>query len=319
MARTVASIPRKFGTLLGQDERVVYSLSLPDQERFRRHGWILLPRVFDADDLGAVIEAIDSLYPTGDAYADHPANYADLAGDQFAGVRWWPLADAVLDDLVVSPQLVGIARALIGDEDLRLLRAGYWAKYTGAADYTQVLHYDYPNHSLVVPDDDEIVGFFLYLSDIDNEDGATRLVSTDTSGPVTPDMTHLPLGHPLYDVECPAEGPLGSVLAYRSTTYHRGGPMTTKRGRRVTLNFAYGKPGASTGYQSWPRLGEDPGLVEFLRRSSPQTRTLLGFPPPDDPYWTPAAIDHVRRRYRPIDMTSYGHPIQRGDPPSGDA
>ncbi len=62
---------------------------------------------------------------------------------------------------------------LLGTTDIRLLRAGFQAKYAGAADYEQVLHFDYPNHSLVMPPDDEIIGFFLYLSDITDELGAT--------------------------------------------------------------------------------------------------------------------------------------------------
>ena len=43
--------------------------------------------------------------------------------------------------------LVGLARTLLNDDDLRIYSAEPWAKYTGAADYDQELHRDYLNRT----------------------------------------------------------------------------------------------------------------------------------------------------------------------------
>lgn len=127
---------------------------------------------------------------SGQDYAADPSKFSALAGDQFAGLRLWPTGVPALDDLPLSPVFVDIARDLTGSSDVRFVRGGYQAKYTDAADYTQVLDCDYPNHSLVVPAPNDILGFFLYLSDVDTAHGATRLVSNQVSGPTAPDATH---------------------------------------------------------------------------------------------------------------------------------
>ncbi len=82
---------------------------------------------------------------------------------------------------------------------------------------------DEQRQALVVPPDDEIIGFFLYLSDITDELGATRLVSNGARGDIAPDRTHLDPERygDLYREERFAVGARGSVLAYRATTYHR--------------------------------------------------------------------------------------------------
>ncbi len=55
------------------------------------------------------------------------------------------------------------------------------AKYAcQGSGYNQLLHADYPNHMLVVPRHDpgyQQVEFFVYLTDVTAEDGATRFVS----------------------------------------------------------------------------------------------------------------------------------------------
>jgi hypothetical protein len=275
---------------------------------FRRDGWVVIPHAVDETVITEARRALGGIYPTYDQLERSPGEYPWAADGQFGGLRLWPVDVVPLDLLPLHDAVVAIAQALAGSDDLRLLRAGYQAKYGGTVDYTQVLHFDYPNHSLVVPADDDIVGFFLYLSDVTADLGPTMLVGDTVRGPLRPDRTHLmpAADYPaMYAAERAATGSAGSLLAYRSTTYHRGSAISAPRGVRLTLGFAYGRPSPWTGYQAFPRLGEEPGLRKLVAVATPRQRSLLGFPPPGDPYWTAGTLAAVARRYPGFDPADY--------------
>ncbi|MGH3302572.1 MAG: hypothetical protein ACRDOK_12980 [Streptosporangiaceae bacterium] len=159
-----------------------------------------------------------------------------------------------------------------------------------------------------MPDDDDIVGFFLYLSDVTADLGPTMLVSDTVRGRLRPDRTHLmpAADYPeMYAAEQAATESGGSLLAYRSTTYHRGSAITAPRGVRLTLGFAYGRPASWTGYQAFPRLGEEPGLRNAVAAATPRQRALLGFPRPGDPYWNQDTLTAVARRYPGFNPADY--------------
>ena len=275
---------------------------------FQRDGWVLVPDAVEKKLIDDAREALRTFYPSYDELDRSPDDYPWVTDGQFGGLRLWPVDDLSLDLLPLNEVIVTIAESLAGSTDLRLLRAGYQVKYGGTVDYTQVLHFDYPNHSLVVPSDNDIIGFFLYLSDVTAEVGPTMLVSDTVRGPLLADRTHLwstDDGPEIYAAEQAAIGPAGSLLAYRSTTYHRGSAMTAPRGVRLTLGFSYGRPAPWTGFQSFPRLGEEPGLIQAVAASTPRQRALLGFPPPGDPYWTPESLAAVARRYPGFNPSDY--------------
>lgn len=276
--------------------------------KFRRDGWVVIPHAIDETAISAARRALGGMYPAYDQLERSPGDYPWVMEGQFGGLRMWPVDVLLLDLLPLDDAFVTIAAALAGSGDLRLLRAGYQAKYGNTVDYTQVLHVDYPNHSLVVPADDDIVGFFLYLTEVTPDLGPTMLVSDTVRGPLRPDRTHLApaVDYPaMYAAEQAATGSAGSLLAYRSATYHRGSAITAPRGVRLTLGFAYGRPAPWTGFQAFPRLGEEPGLVKAIAAATPRQRALLGFPPPGDPYWNQDTLTAVARRYPGFNPAGY--------------
>jgi hypothetical protein len=101
----------------------------------------------------------------------------------------------------------------------------------------------------------------------------------------------------LYDREVAAEGKAGSLLVYDLATLHRGAAMAAPRAARLTLSFAYAAGHAWTGRQSWPQLGEDLELIDFLARATPRQLRLFGFPGAGDPYWNDATRAAVGSRY----------------------
>jgi ectoine hydroxylase-related dioxygenase (phytanoyl-CoA dioxygenase family) len=282
---------------------------------YDEQGWVVLDGVLAPDELAPVIAALANLFPTGDDYFRDPAAYAHLRGSGAAATKMWPTRDLVLDLLPKHPVLVALAEELVGSTDLRLLRSTYWAKYAGAADYDQSLHLDYPNQSLVVPDEDEMVSFFLFLSDVTADNGPTKILPRPHGARRAPDVPRYRRDEAadVYEHEQDALGTVGSVLAYDSAVYHRGSALRAERGYRLSLTYAYGVPRPWSGHQSWPRLGENPGTEAFLVAATPRQRTLLGFPAIDDPYWTDSTIDLVQRRYPAMDMSPY-RPQDAGSP-----
>jgi len=282
-------------------------MSAGDASEFAAHGWAFVPDVLDSETLAEARRRLAAIYPSEEELRSSPDRHQWVADGQFGGLRMWPIGDLLLDLLPVDERIRVVAEQVLGSSDIRLLRAGYQAKYAGTVDFEQVLHYDYPNHSLVVPAENDIIGFFLYLSDVTAELGPTMLVSDQLRGDITPERTHpTPESCPeYYRAEVPAVGPAGSLLAYRSTTYHRGSAMTAGAGVRLTLGFSYARPAPWYGFQSYPRLGEEEGLAAFVAAASPAQRSLIGFPRIGDPYWTAENLERVARRYPGFDPAPY--------------
>lgn len=290
-------------------------------------GWILLEGFLDDVELAEVIGSASRIYPSECEYYSNPHRYARISNDPFGGLVQFPFSSIILNNLPTHPKVVSLAEKCLGTREIRLLRAGLQAKFAGAADYEQPLHYDYPNHTLVVPDRDRRpggIGLFLYLSDVTSDLGPTYFVPKSKAPPVNPAVTHF-LRDPdathsrsdyanapeLYEAEVPAAGPAGSLLIYHSDTLHRGSSMAAKTGIRLTMGFAYGGANPWEGFQSWPGLGEDSHMVDFLVQASPRQRELFGFPGIGDPYWTPETIAAVEARYVGIDLTEYNADLCR--------
>jgi len=205
-----------------------------------------------------------------------------------------------------------LAEELLGLDDLRLYQGGLSAKYSdGAASDDQLLHVDYGNHTLVVPRAD--VGYqhlelFVYLSDVTEQTGATRMVTRELTGDIPIERTYLSMtdyGH-LYDAEVPAEGPAGSVLAYRPDVYHRGVRLRAPGAARFMLHVSF-KPAHTDwlGSQAWPGAAEGMAWHRFANRASARQLSMLGFPPPGHPYWNEETLAGVAARYPALDMTPW--------------
>ena len=175
-----------------------------------------------------------------------------------------PSASVQLSLLAVSDPIVDLARALLSCDDVRIYSAEAWAKFTGAANYDQLLHRDYLNHTLVVPTDDlqfQQVEVFVYLVDVPDDLGPPHLVSqTLTQGlpakpnwyPCTnvddPDGFVSPTGRSdLYESEISGAGPAGTVIAFQPGTLHRGTGLTAHHGARYSMQLCFRPAGVEWG------------------------------------------------------------------------
>lgn len=198
----------------------------------------------------------------------------------------------------------------------------------------QRIHVDYPNHSLTHPpawDSPEAVEMIIYYDDVADTGGATALVprsgdddpaypwpivGTPGVGDLTwindrqtaeaylaehaPDVAAWREQH-LYPRERQARFSRGSVLLYRHDTWHRGTPL--KPGSmRVAHNLTFRSADAewvSVLHPGWAWAMYRAGLkMEHLIGSATvDQRSVLGFPKPGHPYWTPQTVAAVTARY----------------------
>jgi hypothetical protein len=273
-------------------------------------GWLVLASAVPEAELAAAQVALTRLFPSPEEMA------ASRDGDGLERWRTWdatwpefPFRSRSLNHLVVSDTMIALAQDLLGTDDVRMYLAIVSAKYAGQpSDYNQLLHADFPNHTLTVPRPE--AGYhqmetFIYLNDVGPYNGATRFVSRSRTGHI-PVQTHTLSYHDygdLYDDPADASAPAGSIVVYRPDVYHRSVDFTDAAQARFMVHVSY-KPAAMEwgGYQAWPFKGFSPEWHNFVQQAKPRQLAVLGFPPPGHQFWTDETLAGVASRYPGLDM-----------------
>jgi hypothetical protein len=128
-------------------------VKVPDRcvTELREQGYFVLEGFLGADELAAAQGALWLHYPRPEEYFADADAHAWLATSQWDGIVKGPWRSWSLNRLAFHPDLLDLAQRFLGSADLRLYDAELWAKYAGAADYEQIHHRDFGNHTLVVP------------------------------------------------------------------------------------------------------------------------------------------------------------------------
>ena len=284
-------------------------MRVPDSaiEEIRDRGFTIVEGFLEPDELKAAQEALWLHFPRPEEYFAEPEHHARYAASQFAGVEEFPYRSWDLNRLAFHPDLVDAAERFLGTTDLHLYKIELWAKYAGAVSYEQPLHRDYGSHSLVVPRADHTfqqLTTFIYLSDVDDRDGPTRIVPYDDGKDVPFTPLYLEFGA-LADVEVAAAAPAGSLLAYRTDILHRGSDFADGGRARFSLLADYQQRGMTwAGKMAWPKQAPQ-RWAKLIPRCSVRERDLFGFPRPADPYWNQQTLRDVAARYPGIDVAPY--------------
>jgi hypothetical protein len=148
---------------------------------------------------------------------------------------------------------------------------------------------------------------FVYLSDVTEEDGPTRLVPYEDGQGVPFTPLYLDFGE-LADLEVAAVAPAGTLLMYRTDILHRGSNFTRAGGSRFSVLTDFQVRGTTWGGKmAWPKQSPQ-RWAKFMPRCSVRQRDLFGFPRPGDPYWTEQTLADVAARYPGMDMSPYRKP-----------
>jgi hypothetical protein len=273
----------------------------------RQRGFSLLEGFLAPDELQAAQDALWLHFPSPEDYFADPARHAEYALSQFAGVEEFPYRSWDLNHLAFHPDLVDAAERYLETPELHLYKVELWAKYAGAVDYDQPLHRDYGSHSLVAPRPEaryQQITTFIYLSDVTDEDGPTRIVPFEQGKDIPFTPLYLEFGA-LAEAEVPALGAAGSLLMYRTDVLHRGSEMTGSGRARFSLLADYQARGTTWGGKmAWPKQAPN-RWAKLIPQCSVRERDLFGFPRPGDPYWNEQTLTDVAARYPGMDMVPY--------------
>ena len=277
-------------------------------------GWCVIPGAIPADVVEAARRAVDRLFPSASEMDSGVVNERTEPWRTTFDAKWpeFPYRSRTLSSLPFRDEVLEIATSFLRTDDLRLYMSTVTAKYANqSSGYNQLLHADFPNHSILVPQIDDRfqqLELFIYLSDVTAADGATRMVSVRrTTGIPVERHTLGYADYPdFYDDPGIATGPAGSIVAYRPDVFHRSVDVTTPGVRRIMMHVSYRKAAAEWGqYQAWAFKGFSPEWHDFVQASGPRELALLGFPGPGHPYWTDSSIARVNARYPRLDMTPW--------------
>ncbi|MBS2937330.1 phytanoyl-CoA dioxygenase family protein [Nocardioides sp. J2M5] len=292
-------------------------------------GYVVLPAYLPPEVLEPAVAGLGDLFPSADDFHDgvDPERNARFVGDGFDGIDAFPFASLAVSRVPVSEAMRELATTLLATPDVRLYSAEAWGKYEGAADYDQDLHRDYLNHTILTPSSApqfRQLEVFVFLSEVTVELGAPRMVRrsevTDAlparpnffprSDPADADAdadAFVSTGRPdLYELEVPATGPPGTVVAFQPQTVHRGSAITQPRGARFTMHVSY-RPAAAEWAQrhAWADRSHDDHWYAFVDQAGPRELALLGFPEPGHAYWTDETLEGVAQRYPGLDLTPW--------------
>jgi Phytanoyl-CoA dioxygenase (PhyH) len=273
----------------------------------RARGFSLVPGFLSEDEVAAARAALWLHFPHPDDYFADPGAFARYAASQFAGVEEFPYRSWDLNRLAVHADLVDAAERYLQTTDLHLYKVELWAKYAGAVNYDQPLHRDYGSHSLVVPRPESLyqqLTTFVYLSDVTEDDGPTRIVPYEAGKDVPYTPLYLPFGS-LAEDEVACTGPAGSLLIYRTDILHRGSEITGAGRSRFSILADFQVRGTTWGGKmAWPKQSPE-RWAKFLPQCSVRQRDLFGFPRPGDSYWSEDTLAGVADRYPGIDLEPY--------------
>lgn len=282
--------------------------------QWQHDGWVLVEGLVPRDEIRQALDELQAASPSEPSgptrRADTHASGAAFRAAQFDGTTLFPVPDCpALNRLFVHPNLVAFAQAALTDTDLRLYQSRVWSKSGGHTNYEQPLHRD-GNHALI-----PIINqpgwwhleCFLYLTDVDETNGAPRLVPRElTRGTVGRGRALSRDDAPeMFASEVSAPGPAGSLLAYRSDVWHRGTNLKPGTQRHVlVIGF---KPASVEwiGFDSHAPLVNSPDFVHFASGSNPDELALFGVPRPGHRYWTAEILDVMASMYPGLDLAPW--------------
>ena len=288
-------------------------------EQWRVDGAVLVPDFFTPDELAPVHAEYLRLHPLPDAPAD-AIGHADLGGHigrfdlaQFKNFLNFPFAANLATNLLpLHPALIDTARRTLGVDEVFMYQCHTWAKFTGDADYTQEFHFDYGNHTLLVPGDEKhfgTVNYVIYLTDVTHAHGALAYVPRTLAKTLVEGDWRNPRSdaqRKLLDAERIVETPAGGLLIYDTDVYHRGTNLTAPGGHRYSMTVSYRAADfTAMGGNEWARNGQNAPWRDIISNASIDQLAALGIPRPGHAYWTPRTIARVQARYPEWQMDAW--------------
>jgi ectoine hydroxylase-related dioxygenase (phytanoyl-CoA dioxygenase family) len=279
-------------------------------EELRRCGYSIVPHFLIPAELAAARANVHRYFPSAEELAATPQRYSGILEEaEFQQIEF-PFAGDALNNMATHPRLISFVEMLLGDREVLLSQSAIWAKYAGTGSFEQPMHADFEGNTLVYPRDDgpfRQVNMILYYTDVDKTMGPTCVVPAGRKKEnLWPPFRPRARYSALYKREKEVLVEAGGLLIFSMGTFHRASEMLAPVGARFSHHLVYRSARYPfAGYHQWSRFGEKPEMRRFLEQATPRQREVIGFPPPEHPYWNRETLDGVARRYPKMDMRPY--------------
>ena len=314
-------------------------MALTDEQlvAFHRDGFVIVPDAYDSAIVAAALDAVERAaygMPFTDYLqkfdAEGPGSVTDgFHGESEGGRTQFPTGDDALDALIEDDDYLDMFSQCLGSEDMNYSNAHLFIRF-GPSDKRhaehlwQGYHIDHNTNCFLPPSANTYqygyVNSAVYLHDV-LPDGAPMHVipgSHRTLIDVLPELirsgdwsgnsalTDLRKVTEFQD-PVPATASAGSVLFYNSYLVHAAVPFKNKRAQRCFWTLSMARRDNST----WSKLanpwqyGEREFLTPFLEETTPRVRTLLGWPPLGDAYYTEQTVDLLASWFPGMNLEPY--------------
>jgi hypothetical protein len=319
-------------------------LSEAQLSRFHNDGFIVVTGLWPAETIDVAAAEARTLHPAEQIIRDARAGKYHRTRTEMPWTQQGDAApDATLNHMTIHPRALHAIAQLLGSDpiDIRLSQSHVIAKHgqlidrpghpsDGTISGDQDIHVDYGNNTLMVPPrtaKPEAVACLCYYCDVGSCGGATHFAkalpgeltsynpdsfnppnfvagtkngsAAAATGPRSPENTAR-----LYHEEKPVHYQPGTCILYKLNTWHRGTPAALGKVRHSHHHVWRHRHAEWVNWQSLaPAMAAMP--TRFLSDLSVLQRTVLGFAPPGDVYWTDETVDAVGQRYPEMDMTPY--------------
>jgi len=239
---------------------------------YRANGYLVVPDVFDAEELAALRSTTDAFLTRGSALNESDGVFDIAPGDTPSISRVRRIKDPqkhgpVYDSVMRHPKLIGIVQQLIG-EGVRLDSAKVNFKPVGGGAPID-WHQDWAAFPYT---NDDILTIGIYLEDCGEENGPLMVIPRSHKGPVynhhDGDTYVMPVNPADFEDSgndaVPLTGKAGSITIHHVRTLHASTENTGRKARRLLL-FSY------AALDAWP-------LVPNLDWEEFNNRIIVGEP-----------------------------------------
>lgn len=318
-------------------------LNASQLDDFQRDGYILLPELFDAEQMRAGLAEMEKIF-YGKSFADYlagidagataqsvePVKTAAVPhyGNTKHGRAQFATGADALDRLIESDDYLDIFEQCLGGEASYcnahlFLRSGPTDERFSECPW-QGYHIDHYSNCFLPPSPGvgtfDYVNSGIYLHDVD-EDGAPMHLIPGSHRQVAKLFPRLAAeddlisGGSISDIRDvtelaqpqPAIAKAGSVLLYSSWVVHAAVPFQNRRKQRALWTLSMARTDASRWTKlSNPWIGTERGFIKpFWEQTTPRVRSLFGWPKPGHAYYDEAALANLRVLYPEMDLSPY--------------
>lgn len=306
-------------------------------DQFQRDGYILIPDVFQAEEMEKALEAMEHIF-YGMPYDSWINNFDEgkisSVGDGFTtnqnevlGRSQFPVGDSALDRLMENERYIDLFELFLGAKPSYcnahlFMRTGPVDKRYPEQSWSGY-HVDHNTNCVLPPSGNprrfSYINSGVYLHDV-TDDGAPMLLIPDShtsagdvfmKGSETGNLASV--SH-IQDIRktglrdpIPAVGRRGSVLFYSSYLLHSAQSFQDHKKQRAlwTLSMCRSDTDRWTRFSNPFVYGEREHMIPFIAQTTPRVRSLFGWPEPGHPYYTEQSLTLLSFAFPGIDLEPY--------------